>query len=411
MPVKWKSKFKPEVVLSRIAASRSRGADGQGASFTGFDLDYCLPSLHSMLSFPEAARDLDHQALLWKAVAQDPGDLTKDSFLKELNRQLAQALSQREQSLRVLTSISLHNACALGKVSIEGVQLEFVGANYLPTFEKHRAALIKARRAPGTESPPAYTKVVASLSAKTPALAFHRALRAVDIHRALWCVFSNAQMEIAGQSWMPINAVRLGCLHTVHAPGGRCAGDGVWFEPHHVLTDARRPRNFTEVHRHVRRILQRLSRSNYAPDIFDALLLYVRALDEWNQTSALVRLWSAVERLASPGHGDYDAVVRRCAFLWNDVSFATQTLEHLREYRNGYMHAGAESPYAKTYCFQLQMHFRNLLFFHIGNSNYFSNLQEANRFLDLPADLAQLARLRTTVSRAERFRKPQQVEV
>ena len=80
MPVKWKKRFNPEHVLKRIAAARTKNPDGKGSSFSGWDLDYCLPSLHTMLEFPDAARDMDHAALIWKAVASDPGELTRESF-------------------------------------------------------------------------------------------------------------------------------------------------------------------------------------------------------------------------------------------------------------------------------------------------------------------------------------------
>lgn len=94
--------------------------------------------------------------------------------------------------------------------------------------------------------------------------------------------------------------------------------------------------------RKVRGILACLKNGNYTTDIVDAMLLYARAFDEWNQNTAFTMLRSAVERLASPGRGDYDDVVRRCAFLWEEPEYMARALERLREYRNGYMHTGTE---------------------------------------------------------------------
>lgn len=406
MPVKWKKKFKPELVLARIAATRTRNPDGKGSSFSGWDLDYCLPSLHSMLEFPDIARDMDHAALIWRAAAYDPGELTKDSFLRALNEKLSAELSQREKDFHVLTSLSLDNKIPLASSTVEGVQLRFCGSSYPRKYANHRSSKIETHRVPAAESPSSYMRVIAVVTAKTPALAFTSALRAVDIHRALWCLFCNMQMEMVGRSWIPINSVRLGAIHTVHVPSGELAGDDFWFEPHQALKDAYRPREPAAVRNRVGGILRRLGSCPYRQDLIAAILLFVRALDEWNQTTAFIRLWSALERLASPGYGDYDTVVRRCSFLWKDVAFAAQTLEHLREYRNGFMHAGTESTQAKTYCFQLQQQFRTLLLFHIGNARRFATLQEANAFLDLPPDLSILARLGKTISRAQRFRAP-----
>ena len=404
MPVKWKKKFKPESVLEKIAKTRTRNPDGKGSSFSGWDLDYCLPSLHTMLEFPDVARGMDHAALIWKAVAYDPGNLTKESFLKAINEQLSAELSRREEKFYVLTSISIDNYISLPGITVDGVQLRFCGSSYPRRYIQHRKAKLEENRIPASESPSSYMRVIAAVVAKTPALALTSALRSIDIYRALWCLFCNTQMEMIGQAWIPINAVRLGAIHTIHIPGGESAGDEFWFEPHHPLKDSYKPRDLAIIRRRVVAVLRKIDSCPYREDLIAALLLFVHALDEWNQTTAFIRLWSALERLASPGHGDYDAVVRRCSFLWKDVEFAVQTLEHLREYRNGFIHAGTESTSAKTYCFQLQQQFRTLMFFHIGSAGRFGSLQEANAFLDLPSDSSALQKMSKTISLAKRFR-------
>ena len=408
MPVKWKksSRFKPEFVLKRIAAVRTRNPEGKDASFSGWELNNTLPLLHSMLEFPPIARDIDHANLIWKAVAYDPEELTRESFLKELNKQLSAELSQREEKFYVLTSVSLESRLDLGTISVESVRIQFCGSVYPRKFETHRSARIQDQQVPATESPQNYNKVIAIVTAKKPALALTAALRAIDLHRALWCLFCNAQMEIIGRSWIPINSVRLGAIHTVHRLNGSTATEDVWFEPHNVQTDCYKPNDVAKVRQRVCSLLQRLTLCPYREDIVEALLLYVRALDEWNQTTAFTRLWGAVERLSSPGRGDYDAVVRRCAFLWDDTGFATQALEHLRKYRNNCVHTGGESTQAKSYCFQLQQHFKPLVLFHIGNAGRFRSLKDANEFLDMPANLEALRKLQQTVARARRFRSP-----
>ncbi len=407
MSVNWKksTRFKPNVVLKRIQAERIVNPDGKGSSFSGFGVRQDLHVLHSMLKFPDAARDLDQANLIWRALAYTPEDLTKDKFfLKELNNQISIALAKRENVFHVLTSISISNNAHLGCMNVLGVNLECCGATYPRRFVNARSERIFRGHAPTSESPPEYTKVIATVKAKSPSLAISAALRSIDLHRALWCLLYNYEMEIVGHSWMPINMVRLGSVHTVHSQSGALASDNIWFEPYHSPASVYVPQDGSKIKRRIQGILTRIRNCRYGSHITDALLLFVRALDEWNQNTAFIRLWSALERLASPEHGDYDAVVRRCSFLWDDPAFAIQTLEHLREYRNGYMHTGTEMPDAKTYCFQLQQHFRSLVFFHIGNSKRFNSLNDANDFLDLPTDVSALKRLRQSVEFACRFR-------
>lgn len=395
MAVKWKknAKFKPELVLDRIRAVRVRVQDGEGASFTGLDVREALPLLHSMLDFPEVARDLDKSNLIWRAAVQDPGDLTKESFLRELNRQVTNELSKKEFTYSVLTSVSITNRINLGKVTVGDAKLNYCGTAFPKRLAKARALVVANCRVPAKDSPREHTKIVATVKAKDANRALHSALRAIDLQRALWCLFCNVEMEIIGRSWLPINKIKLGAIHTIHTTLGAPVEERLWFEPHHPETDPFQPKDAAKLQLKIRTVSSRLKRCTYGNEIVDALLLYVRALDEWNQNTAFAKLWAATERLACPEHADYAAIVRRCSFLWADQEFARQTLEHLREYRNEYMHTGQEMPEAKTYCFQLQQHFRQLFFFHIGNIHRFKSLSEANSFLDQPTSIEDLKRL------------------
>lgn len=314
MSIKWNksSRFKPEVVLKRIAAVRTRTPGSKGSSFSGWELDLSMPSLHSMLQFPEAAQHVDHATLIWKAVSQDPDELTKDSFLKEINRQLSATLSQRDEHFRVLTSLSLQSNLKLGTITIDGVRLHFSGRSYPRKFIEPRSKVIQSQSLPVTEDSQNYSKVVANVIAKNPANAITLSIRSIDLYRSLWCLFCNAEMELLGQSWIPINSVRLGAIHSVHHLDGSVAIDSAWFEPHHISTSPHTPKDLIRLKGRVLSSLKAIKRCPYSEAIHQALLMYVRALDEWNQTTAFTKLWSALERLTSPGRADYDAVVRRC---------------------------------------------------------------------------------------------------
>lgn len=122
-----------------------------------------------------------------------------------------------------------------------------------------------------------------------------------------------------------------------------------------------------------------------------------------NRGSLRIRLWGAVESLVTPRRADYDALVRRCAFLFEDSDYHRQLLEHLREYRNSSVHAGEESDQAKTHCFQLQLYFVEIIWFHLRNSNYFSSLEETTEFFDLPQNIDKLQRLTSLCHRALKF--------
>jgi hypothetical protein len=119
----------------------------------------------------------------------------------------------------------------------------------------------------------------------------------------------------------------------------------------------------------------------------------------------MIQLWGAIESLAAPSEGNCDSVTKRCAFLFDESQYHEQILEHLREHRNSSIHEGTKSNMSKTYCFQLQFYFRELIFFHLRQSGSFKNLDEANSFLSLPSNPESLLSRKKLIDKAVRFRR------
>jgi len=410
MAAKWKkgnSRFKPEVVLKELAKTRMPSLEGKKPAFSAIEFHQLVPVLHSMLSFPAAAKHLDPGTIITAAVSRVEGELTSTAVLDAVNQQITAALSQRQHEYKVLTSISLSNAVKLGPIRLLGATLRFYPKEYPAQLSRERSQKVARHNVPAVEAPGDCLKVVVAVRGTTSILAFSSASRALDLYRAVWCLSVNPALELFGRSWKPINEVRTGGIHTVHGgPSEHDDSDQMWFEPYQANLEAFRPQKPDSVKRYVNSILQKLSRCPYSSDLEDALVIYVRALDEWNQTAAFTRLWTALERLTSPDVGKYDLMVQRVAFLFSDAHLATQTMEHLREFRNDCIHKGTEAPHAKTYCLQLQTYFRHLFLFHIQNSGKFKSLEEINAFLDLPADRDELTVLARRVKSALNFRTP-----
>lgn len=403
MSVTWKktSRFKPDVVLKRIDSFRTVNPEG-GASFSGFELEELLPVLQSMLNFPEAAREINFSTLIWRGISAVGHPLTPATFLAAVNEQLSQKLATRIEVHRILTSVSIAAEEVPRTVRIEDAQIRFLRNSFSRIYDS-RASLIAAQRLPIANSPDTYCKVVISVQAKSVRGAVTKALRALDLQRAFWCLMGNPRMQWISQPWVPINVVRLGSVHTVHFPDGKPTTEMVWFEPSYSETSIHRIANPVVVRKNSAWALRRIAACSYGNQIKEALLRFVRALDERDQNTAFLKLWTAVEILVSPGRADYDDFVRRCAFLFTDGQFHTQLLEHLREYRNASVHSGDESDRAKMHCFQLQLYFVNLIWFHIRNASFFNTLDEANTFLDLPPDDNSLRRRKDLLNKALKF--------
>ena len=403
MPIKWKQSksLKPSVVLDRIAEIRTVSAEGR-PSFTGFVLQDALPALQSMLVFPDVAADVQKSTLMWKALAIITSELTPAAFLAAINETLKKQISTKEKHFHVLTSISINPEGLSRDVNIDGTVITLSGPQY-PKKYSGRDSAILSKRLPVEASPPNYARVIVKVTAKSSYGAMTKALRALDLLRAAWCLLANSEMEIVGQEWSPINAVRLGSIHTIHNVDGSLAAEEIWFEPNFASTNPFNPGKPEVFKRNTKYILQRVKKCLYASTIIDALLRYVRGLDERDQNTAFLRLWGAFESLTSPDRADYDKVIVRSAFLFKDHNYHRQILEHLREYRNKSVHAGDQSESAKTHCFQLQIYFRSLIWFHLRNVARFRTLSEVNEFLDLPPNSTDLIRRRRLINQAIRF--------
>lgn len=136
MAIKWKKsdRFKPEVVLRKIDAARLPGKDGKGFVFTGFELHKSLPALHSMLSFPEIAKNLDKASLVWRAMATTGAELNATTFLKAINTVLTAELSQREDVFHVLTTVSLRGVPVRSAwFAVENARVKFLQGGLLTT--------------------------------------------------------------------------------------------------------------------------------------------------------------------------------------------------------------------------------------------------------------------------------------
>jgi hypothetical protein len=211
------------------------------------------------------------------------------------------------------------------------------------------------------------------------------------------------QIALGKPALEPINVVRLGGIHTAHSGSGGTERDGLWFDPGFSPRSVFRLDKPEKIQSNSRWALRRIERSPYKERVVDALLQFVRALDERDSTVSFIKLWTALETLATPGRADYDRLVKRCSFLFKEGEFHRQVLEHLKEYRNSIVHLGEASEHSRTHCFQLQLYFVNIVWFHIRNARIFQSIEEANEFLDLPPQADLIKRRIQLAQKAIRF--------
>lgn len=406
MPIKWnnnKKRFNPKIILEAINKERTVSQDGK-ISFN-FLVEEHFATLQSMLIFPKIEEHIDIPLLIWRSLA-NTSEITPELFLESINKNLSLLLDKRVEKFNILTSISISTRILPPSIQLNGVVIKFYRHRF-PKKYKSRETIIEKHRLPVSDINNNHCKVVLTTEAKSASSATAKSLYTLDIIRALWCLMSNPAMQMGGKSWLPINVIRLGAIQTAHKKNGNPASHTVWFTPKHDETEAYLFKNHQEVNKLLKWQLQQLAKIKYKSALTNSLVRYVRAFDEGDQDLALVRLWGAIEALASPEIAQYDNIVKRCSFLFQNTTYHAQVLEHLREYRNNLIHSGHNNTNAKIHCFQLQQYFSALIDFHFNNAKNFESLASANEFLDLPPNLEELSRRRELISKALKFIIPE----
>ena len=406
MKVKWKKNknLKPDVILQKIDAIKFFSDDGR-LHYSGLEYDNAMAALYSMVDFPEKIMGIDEEYLISKAVDNIAKDqlLNSDKIIEEINSLLESTLAKKPVKYHLLTSISLDKPYPARNIEMEDCRIRIIENSY-PAKYTGRNDLIKKYKIKLEEVPEDYTKVIVDLKSKSSWEAIRKALRILDIQRAIWCLLGNSAGEIWGKGWVPINRVRLGGVHTIHEDDGKVVTDTILYEPNFLKTKLYNPDNPKTYREGSAWFIKQLNMSKYGYRIKEALLRFVRAFDERDHNVALIRLWGALESLASPSNANYDLVTRRCAFLFKEYDYHKQILEHLRECRNSNIHAGSENRKAKTNCYQLQTYFRELVIFHLRHAEYFPTLEKANNFLDFNNDVNSLENKRKLIEKAIQFR-------
>lgn len=407
MPITFKKRFKPDEILDELAEARTVGGDGS-VSFSDFSIHQAVPILHSMLSFPDITADIDTAQLVWSGVLRAKEPLNQAQFLAAINAELKKFLSQREETFHVLSTMSLNPTGLPHRFSFLGTKFTLFASGFPRKYASREKVVADLYRSNSLkDNPEKYVHVRVEVQAKTAHQASTKASRSLDLWRAIVCLRGNNSMQIklAGADYEPINCVRLGTCNTVHRSSGEIAMETIWFDPTFTPIKPKKFDNPNNLRRHLHFASKRIDQSPYSSTIKDALIKYVRSLDEPDPETAFIRLWGAIENLASPSIANYDAVVRRCSFFYTNRDYHAQILEHLREFRNSSVHRSAHANQARINCYLAQEYFNTLFWFHARNATYFTSLDEANGYLDLVSRRENLRRERDLLNKAIRFFK------
>lgn len=400
----WTKSANPAAISSRLEKHRK----GPGAFEGGYHDEHTVV-LAGMLTFNASIPAVERRRIASQAAfeASKDGAITPESLKKHSDLLEAKYLRQPEVPYRLLTGVSIHRSASAPTTRLSNVTLTF-GPRLSSGIRKARAQQQHlARPMLRYEVPSNYLEISAYVHARSVHAAAQAGFDAIDLVRASWNLSINRRAISRSSSGRPkpVNAILLLPFHTLHQQDGRLASESWWFDPSfaeaaNVFSDDRK---FDQLIQFDVKVRRKLTACPYRQDLQQALLRYVRALDSADLNDSFLRLWGVLEQLTATTRSSYDVTVRRAAFLFAERDYAAQVLSVIAAHRNGFVHAGSESPDVEALVYMLKRHVDSLLMFHIGNRFGFASLSDAGEFLDLPATSGALERQLTRLRDAQKF--------
>jgi hypothetical protein len=256
------------------------------------------------------------------------------------------------------------------------------------------------------EIPRSYTFFRIPVAARNPMEAYHQGIDAIDLLRAIWNWFYKPQEYIfnSDQSRKPMNFITLGSFHTILKPDGKFDGD-FWYEPEfrEAAIDIRK--DWDKLNSFEQKSRRAISRHPYKHEIENALRRFTRALDHSDKHVSFLQLWQVLEKITDTNNANYEQLIKRVAFLHEEIELNKGVLNHLRLYRNSSVHDGIQHNRIEKYLYQLKRYVEEVLGFHVNNPFKANSLADAVSYLDLPADDGTLRKRFTQTKEALKFRR------
>ena len=408
----WKRRARYEQAVRDLARVVEPGKDGiKVRDFLTFE--QMLTVVQGMIECGPADISLHMLEDLIRAAVVDAGKeqlITPEKVICNLQQQIARFRARPRFSSTLVTTVSLNPNSLLQSRAIRSCRVEFQPALLSALTQERRKALEEAGDVATSGDRSDYTYVTIHTEARNTLEAFVSTLEALDVYRGAVGLAINPHFRrTIGGHLRPVNAITLGQVHSVHDEHGRLLSGATWYEPEYIAAQQSYSFFGNEAKfKLIDDIFSCLEQSNYARSIEDFLIDYARALDPLNHDFAFLKLWAALERMCGVAAGNsgigYEALIKRVAFLFEDVDYNKIILEHLRSHRNSIAHGKVTGLQSEVHLYLLKKYVVQMLRFHLGKRNVFDTMQEALEFLDHPVDSAQLSKRLRLINLAIEYR-------
>lgn len=397
-----------QTILARFEKCRQKDASDKIQFGAGLEVLEWKVLLRETVCLAESVPEHEVERIVSSAFtdAARTGKLNDKTFEAAVKVRQRAYLSRPPSNYTFLTQISISEDTRLAGGKIDGTSISILGG--IPrTLAKRRRLLEKAAmQSICGELPTGYQWARVTLAERSPVAAGERAQEAFGFLRASWNLFLNTgkgnMFRFSGPP-EPVNSILLGPIHTIHRTDGASSEEEWWYDPSYSrqVRIAGLAEKVDRLNKFAEQVRHRVNQSPYKKELADWIRSYSSALDERDHYSSYLKLWQMIE--SATDAENYKVAMRRVARLFKDEDERLVLLDHLRNVRNQYVHAGKQRSSIENHLYMLKEYAERLLLFHVRSSTKFGSHREAVEFLDLPSSQAELRRQVRLRKRALRF--------
>jgi hypothetical protein len=309
------------------------------------------------------------------------GPITAESIERSLEACVLEYKALPDREVLLITTMSVRRPPELSERLVRGWKIQYLDSpphrieSFHPTDVIPEEIITFRERGPW---------IFARGRARTGAEAGMLAMDSIDILRGAWNLGINSHLFA---QWLlnpsrPMNAIRLGPLHTLHHPDGNLIYPSHWwFDPAPFAPSSLGMETANWEHAFEgERLVEPALNSGVGPLVRSSLIRYARALDNSDPEMAFVRLSAVLERLTMSYKEA--AILRRVKCIFTDPELDLARFRMVRDERHESAHLAEESFRRRASLLVLHRFVVRMFDVVLRNHGKFRTVRDFARFLE-----------------------------
>ena len=230
-----------------------------------------------------------------------------------------------------------------------------------------------------------------SVSGKNDVDAMNKSIESLDYIRGIMNFYCNNKWRISND-YKPINAIRLGPIHSLHHYNGSLASKTFMFNSDYTEDIYNKKINILDSIEKVKLRRLTINRLEYSSDIKNIMIRYVRALDHQDFNMSILELWGLLEYLGDPEKQYSKTAISRASVFYYNKEYFISSLAMIRKIRNKFAHTGKSIDLIENAAYYLKSIVEKLITFYTKTEFKFCDIVEAARFLEILKEPDQIQR-------------------